>query len=501
MQPPNTTDRAVFEFGDFVLDPGQRRLLHRATGDPVVLTAKVLDTLLYLVEHRGQTLSKDRLLSAIWPGVVVEENSLTQAISTLRHTLGESRGENRYIATVPRQGYRFVADVIQPSPVSPRPTAPGPTTTPRATPRSRLPFWLGTALAFALLAGVTAVWLRSAPAQNPLSSVRGGTQDTDTYLLYASGRYALARSDEPSLSLAIDYFGKAIARDEKFALAHAGIADAYLIMGVFGMRAPVETFPRARDAALRALQIEPQLAPAVAALGHIKMQYDRDWAGAEQDFLRATQLDPALPEPRMYLGVLYTMRGDVEQGLAQIRDSQKLEPLLTLSKTRTGSMLFFSRRYDEAIAELTASIALDDRPAIAHRALGRVYLQTGRPELALAEFAKAHGISPGSYADVGMALASAGRRTEARAELDRVLELSNKRYVSSVDIAALHVSLGDTDAAISALERALDQRAPTLGFLAQHPAFDPLHDDPRFIDIVKRIGIWKRPLRTRLPAR
>src|SRR3954469_11403957 len=135
MQPPNTPDRAVFEFGDFVLDRGQRRLLRRATGQPVVLTAKVFDTLLYLVEHHGQTLSKDRLLAAVWPGVVVEENSLTQAISTLRQTLGESRGENRYVATVPRQGYRFVADVIHRSPGSdPVPRTPAPTPGPAAAP-------------------------------------------------------------------------------------------------------------------------------------------------------------------------------------------------------------------------------------------------------------------------------------------------------------------------------------------------------------------------------
>jgi serine/threonine-protein kinase len=224
------------------------------------------------------------------------------------------------------------------------------------------------------------------------------------------------------------------------------------------------------------------------------LQYDRDWAGAERDFLRAIELDPTLPEPRMYHGVLLTMRGEVDRGIQELRDAQGLEPLLTLSKTRIGAMLYFSGRYAEAIEELTQSIALDDRPAVAHRALGRVYLRTGRYDLALAEFARSDGISPGSHGDLGQALALSGREAEARAELARVLELSKVRYVSGVDIAAIHASLGDADAAIAELERALTERASTLGFLAQNPAFRSLRGDPRFIDIVQRIGLWKGPL-------
>jgi DNA-binding winged helix-turn-helix (wHTH) protein/Tfp pilus assembly protein PilF len=498
MQPSSLPSRTVFEFGEFVLDAGQRRLLRLSTREPVVLTAKVLDTLLYLVEHRGETLSKDRLLGAIWPGVVVEENSLTQCISTLRQALGESRGENRYVATVPRQGYRFVAEVVEQERAAESVSSPASATAPVRDsvppPRPRRRHWIIAAVLLAALASLALVFLRPAPAPNPLSAVPGGTQDSETYLSYANGRYALARANEQSLALAIQYFEKAIERDPNFALAHAGIADAYLVMGVFGMRAPAETFPLARDAALKALQLEPRLAPALAALGHIKLQYDRDWAGAEQEFLRAIELDPTLPEPRMYEGVLLTMRGQVDQGLQQLRDAQKLEPLLTLSKTRMGSMLLFARRYEEAIAELKASIALDDRPSVAHRALGRAYLHTGRYDLALAEFAQTSGISPGSYADTAMGLAMSGRRAEALAELDRVLEMSRERYVSKVDIAAIHASLGDNDSAIAALTRALEERASTLGFLAQNPAFDTLHDDARFVEIVERIGVWKHPL-------
>lgn len=631
----DTDKRTVYEFGDFILEGGRRRLLRRGSGaprggQPLGLTAKAFDTLRYLIEHRGETVDKDTLLRVIWPGVIVEENSLTQVISALRQVLGEAPGENRYIATVPRKGYRFVAEVTEPSPLAVQGvTAPATGVISRGTKRSLRPVWMSAAVitvlvavgAYLLQRGVghdppranhtlavlpfkplllaerdeslelgmtesmiTSIGARGGVMISPLSSVRryaaheqdplavgralhveavldgslqhhgdqlrvsvrllrvadgrqlwgnqfegnfnrifgvqeqisakvaetlsgrstaagavapqtlGGTKDSTAYLLYANGRYALARSTEPSLVLAMGYFEQAIARDPQFALAHAGLADCYMVMGIFGMRSPGETFPRARDAVLKALQIEPRLAAAYATLGHIKLQYDRDWDGAEADFARAIEIDASLSEPHMYWGVLLGMRGELDRGLEELRQAQQLEPLLTLPKTRAGSLLYFAHRYDEAIAQLTESLALDDRPGIAHAALGRAYMHTGRYDFALAEFAKIRGPTPGSFGDVGQALALSGRRADALAELDRVLKLSTQRYVSAVDIASIYAALDDTDNALAWLDRALQQRASTLGFLAQNPAFDALHGNPRFAAIVDQVGLWKRPL-------
>lgn len=619
----------IYEFGDFILESGRRRLLRRGSDDPLALTGKAFDTLLYLIEHRGETLDKDTLLKVIWPGVIVEENSLTQGISMLRQVLGEAPGENRYIATVPRKGYRFVAQVTEPSRLTQDATAPLAGTIAAAPKRSLRLAWIGAAVVTVCVAvgvylfqrgvgrgtpsvihtvavlpfkplhsserdeslelGMTESVIASMGARgvlkvSPLSSVRrqgaidrdplavgralraesvldgslqhhgdqlqvsvrllrvadgrelwasqyegnisgifgiqeqisdkvaetlsgksaaagaaaaqtvGGTKDAAAYLLYAHGRYALARSTEESLGLAIGYFEQAIALDPKFALAHTGFADCYLVMGIFGMRPPAETLPRARDAVLKALQIEPRLAGAYATLGQIKLQYDRDWDGAEADFARAIALNPSLSEPHLYWGVLLGMRGELDRGLEELKQAQQLEPLLTMAKTRAGSLLYFAHRYDEAIAQLKESLALDDRPGIAHATLGRAYLHTGRYDLALAEFAKIRGPTPGSFGDVGQALALSGRRTEALAELDRVLTLSTQRYVPAGDIASIYASLGDSDNALVWLETALQQRASMLGFLAQNPAFDGLHSDPRFKAIVDRVGVWKRPL-------
>jgi DNA-binding winged helix-turn-helix (wHTH) protein/TolB-like protein/Tfp pilus assembly protein PilF len=626
----DTDKRTVYEFGDFILESGRRRLLRRQGGEPIALTAKAFDTLLHLIEHRGETLDKDTLLGAIWPGVIVEDNSLTQNISILRQALGETRAENRYIATVPRKGYRFVGEVTERTALA----GPGAPSTPigpvaAESKRSLRPVWMSAATLVALVAsgifflqrgravdsappaihtlavlpfkpllpaerdeslelGMTESMIESLGARagltiRPLSSTRryssieqnplvagralhaesvldgslqhhgdqlrvsvrllrvndgrelwvqqfdgnvtdifriqeqisarvaeilserisaadgalqtlGGTKDSAAYLLYVNGRYALARSTESSLVLGIGYFEKAIERDPQFALAHVGLADCYMILGVFGMRLPAETLPRARDAVLKALQIEPRLAGAYGTLGHIKMQYDRDWEGAEADLARAIALNSSLSEPHLYWGVLLGMRGELDRGLEELKRAEQLEPLLTIAKTRAASLLYFAHRYDEAIAQITESLALDDRPGIAHALLGRVYLHTGRYDLALAEFAQIHGPTPGSFGDVGQALALSGRRAEALAELDRVLKLSAQRYVPAGDVASIYASLGDTENALAWLDRALQQRASMLGFLAQNPAFDGLHDDPRFAALVDRVGLWKRPL-------
>jgi tetratricopeptide (TPR) repeat protein len=368
-----------------------------------------------------------------------------------------------------------------------------------AMPQSRRWPWIGAALLLVFVAGALLLLPRRSPPPRAVSSAQlaaalGGTRDGAAYLLYNQGRYALSRSNEPSLQLAIDYFEKAIARDPRFALAHSRMAEAYATLGIWGLRAPMETFPRARDSVVKALRLEPRLATAYATSGQIKMQFDRDWEGAESDLTRAIELDPTLPEAHLTRGVLYSMHGELDQGLAEIRRAQALEPLLTLAKTRTGAMLYFARRFPEAEQQLKESLALDDNFAIAHRSLGRVYLHTGRYELALAEFARAPAVSPGSYADVANVYALSGERAKAQAELARILKLSSERYVSALDIAAIYASLDDADNAITWLEKALENRASTLGFVAQNPIFDSLHRDPRFIAIVERIGIWKKPL-------
>lgn len=621
---------ARYEFGDFALDVAQQRLSRRDTGEPIPLTGKVFETLVYLVERAEQTLDRDLLLGAIWPGVVVEENSLSQNISTLRQALGEVRGENRYILTIPRKGYRFVAKVRQvddmvAATIPDTPAAPLPARTPWR--RNRIA-WIGASVLVVAIAAISLALVSArapqtvpvsghtlailpfkplVPAERneslelgmtesliaslgqqgaraiaPLSSVRryaaldqdalvagrelgvesvldgtlqrrgdrlrvsarlvrvadgqqlwaesfdqpfttlfevqdaiaakvaralplrgteesaprGApyTRDPEAFALYASGRLAWTRQTEPSLLQAIGFYQQAIARDPNYALAYSGLADSYAVLGVFGMRAPNEVFPQARLAVQKALAIDPDLAAAHAALGHIMVQYDRDWDGAAREYARAKQLDPSIALTYHRRSILYALQGDTERALAESARARELEPLWLGPRAFTGHIYYYAGRYDEAIRILEQVLALDDRVNSARGFLIRSLIAKGDYARALDEIDKHPLQAQGSNAFRAQALALAGQRAAVRAELDRVLALSKERYVAAYDIAMIYVVLGDKENAFQWLERAIEDRSTPIGFLARDPALSSLHDDPRFAVLVKRLGIYGRTL-------
>ncbi len=628
------------EFAGFVIDVRRRLLLRRENGEVVALNAKAFDTLLYLAQHPGEVLSKDALLDAVWPGVVVEENSLAQNISALRQALGEAHGENRFVATVPRRGYQFVAAVVargEPAAV-PRveagqaPVASAGAAPPRDSPRHGRVWVLG----FVIVAlGVGAWWAwwpsdgerpaatpsvtvqalavlpfkplvlterdeslelgmtdsliaklseldghvvrplssvrrYAAPDQDPLAAARtldaqvvldgslqhsngrlrvsarlldvkdgrqiwagsfdeefttifevqdaitkrvsealrvpltdgvprraalGSTQNSAAYLAYANGRLAWSRLTEPSLKQAIVEFEKALALDSRYALAHVGVADSYATLGVFGVLAPHEAFPRARQAAQRALEIEPDLAAAHATLGHIIVQYELDWQAGMAKYERAIALDPSYARTYHWRGLSYAMHGATELALKDFERARQLEPLWLAPRAATGNVLFHARRYPEAIATLTEALEFDDRADNARTFRARAYLHSGQRELALKEFMilRERGArAPASFGDVGQALAMLGRLDEARTELERLLKLEKQRYVPGLDIASVYAGLGERELVLQWLERAFLDRSTNLGIIAQNPTFDAFHDDPRFIDLVKKIDAKKR---------
>lgn len=615
--------RARYEFGDFALDVGQQRLLRRDTGEAIPLTAKAFDTLVYLVEHAGESLDKDTLLQAIWRGVIVEENSLTQNISTLRHVLGEAHDENRYIATIPRKGYRFVAKVTRDD--EPAMSAPAA----KAVSAPRRIGWSLAAVA-ALIVAIAAIALyfiptglrQPAPAAgqtlailpfkpllpaerneslelgmaeslisslgqhspqaiSPLSSVRrfatldkdpiavgrelgvdtvldgslqrsgdrlrvsvrllrvadgrqlwaqnfdqpfttifevqdaiaarvaqslsvrwtgGGsrgapyTQDPEAYALYASGRLAWIRQTEASLLRAISFFEQAIARDPNYALAYSGLADSYAVLGVFGVRAPRDVFPSARRAVDKALSIDPDLAAAHSALGHIKLMYEHDLDGAAKEYARALQLDSSLALTYHRRGLMYAMQGDIDRAVAESEHAQQLEPLWLGPRTAAANHLYYAKRYDESIRLVEQVLALDERADAARGLLIRNLIAKGDYDRAIAEYDRRPMQVPGSNAFRAQALALSGRREEALVELNSILKLSKDRYVPAYDIALIHASLADTENTFLWLERAMEDRSTLMVFLAQDPMFSALHADPRFASLVQRIGIYRREL-------
>ncbi len=624
------------ELPGFIVDVRRRRLLRRG-GEAIALNAKAFDTLLYLAQRPGEVLDKDTLLAAVWPGLVVEENSLAQNISALRQALGETHGENRYIATVPRRGYRFVAEVQARNEL---PAVTDPTAARTGTSRHDLarPWWAGArwkavmVLAAALLFGAAWFWRAGSqdkfaapgggapalavlpfkplvPAERdeslelgmtesliarlgeldghvvrPLSSVRrfagpeqdalaaaraldaqvvldgflqhndgrlrvttrlldvkdgrqiwagsfdenfttifemqdtitrrvsealraplsdraagrserGSTRSSAAYLAHANGKLAWSRLTGQSLNQAIGEFERALVLDPSYALAYVGIADSYATLGVFGVLAPHDAYPRARRAAQQALAIEPELAAAHATLGHIAVQHDLDWLAGMEEYDRAIALDPGYARTYHWRGISNAMHGATARALADFERARQLEPLWIAPRAATGNALFYARRYAEAIAELTDTLEFDERADNARTYRARAYLHSGQRELALSEFLQLRGRearTPGSFGDVGQALALLGRPDEARAELARLMDLAKNRYVPPLDIATVHAALGDHDHAFQWLERAVADRSTNIAFLEFDPSFDTLRDDTRFAALVERIGQRKR---------
>jgi len=320
------------------------------------------------------------------------------------------------------------------------------------------------------------------------------TRDPEAFALYASGRLAWTRQTEPSLLQAIGFFQQAIARDPNYALAYSGLADSYAVLGVFGMRAPNDVFPQARAAGEKALAIDPDLAAAHTALGHIMVQYDRDWEGAAREYARAKQLDPTIALTYHRRSILYALQGETDRALAESAHARELEPLWLAPRAFAGHIYYYAGRFDEAIRILDQVLALDDRVNSARGFLIRSLIAKGDYGRALDEIDKHPLQAQGSNAFRAQALALSGQREAVRAELDRVLALSKERYVAAYDIAMIYVVLGDKESAFQWLERAVEDRSTPISFLAQDPALAPLHGDPRFDAFVQRLGIYGRTL-------
>lgn len=321
------------------------------------------------------------------------------------------------------------------------------------------------------------------------STSRRYTEDAEAYQLYVSGRFYRQRGNEAGLREGLELFQRAVARDPNFALAYVGIADAHAILGVFGIVAPHDTFPQAREAVDKALELAPQLGEAHASLGHIKMQYEHDWPGAEQAFQRAIALNPNYSPAHQMFGIYLSLTGRFDEGLEEMRTAQALEPSAPLYGALVGMLLNYQRRYDEAIDHLKKTIEMDPVLATAHTYLAVSYLRRHEYELALAHLRKSSSLTPGSEAYLGQVYALSGRHSEAEAELERLIVESGSRYVSAYDISTVYAALGETDETFAWLERAFEERSQLIGWVLWDPVFDSIRQDPRYLDVVQRLGI------------
>lgn len=629
----------VFEFGGFHLEAA-KRLLKRGDGTIVPLTPKVFDTLLFLVENGGRVVEKEELMSTIWPDTVVEENNLSQNISILRRLLGENRGENRFISTIPGRGFKFVADVRMIDDNE----AFEPSTAPESLPAdlgawdmpsresidadkikssgqpSLLPVLAG--IAFIIIAVSAFYYWRSSQVESPvksiavlpfkplvaenrdealeigmadtliarlansrdiivrpLSSVRrfGGldqdpqragadlqvgsvldgsiqrwgdkirvnvrligtadgatlwsetfdekftdifvvqdaisqkivsalvprlsneekkrlsgraTENVEAYRLYLQGRYHALKSTPPEIRQGIEFYQKAIAADPLYALAFAGMAQAYSALPITSDVKPNEAFPQAKAAAQRALEIDENLAEAHIVLGVVEFWFEWDWANSEAEMKKAIAFSPNSPDAHRFYAVLLTALGRSDEALLEMETARQLDPLSLIVNSLKGQIFFYAERDAEAINQLQKTFEIDPNFWIAHLMLARVFIRQNRFDEAIAEAKKAEQFSGGNSEAVSLgsyALAKSGRRDEAVALLEELKSRSIHRYIPAYNIALIYNGLDEREQSLVQLEKAFKDRDARMILLKVEPKWDNLRTEPRFVDLIKRM--------------
>lgn len=656
-----------YEFGPFQFDAARQTLMRE--GATTQLKGKASELLLALVERRGQVIDKDQLMKLLWPDTVVEENNLTVHMTALRKALGDTPNAQRYIATIPGRGYRFVAEVRQPPPeqeaqeiivaqrtratvtieedaedervaarsleamidsgdaiaTSPsRPMALAKLSQLRSPAMRRwaalslilialggaafyfwttkksqraairhgaktiavLPFkllgadeneeYLGIGLTDALItrlgrlrqiivrptsvvrkySGVqpdpveagralqseavlegsiqragdrvrvtvqlvnvqdgSHLWtekfdheftdlfafedslsLRLADALSlelsggeKQSLIRRGTENPQAYQLYLKGRFYSDRLTQEGFQKGFDYLNQAIKLDPNYAPAWDGLA-YYHINTVDLIASPREAFPRAREAAERALANDETLAEAHISMAIIEWQWGWRFDAAEREFKRAIELNPTLAFAHQYYGFFLSLMGRFEEALTEATRGQELDPLTPMIGAQVGQAYYYAHRFDEAIARLNEIADMDPNWWLGQVLVGRAYEQGGALDQAIAKYEQARRLDetiPEVLMDLGRAYGVSGKSKQAQATLAQLRKQAEHGYAAPFQIAMVYAGLGDKDQALASLEKAYEARSWYMTWLKVEPALDSLRDDLRFKDLLRRVG-------------
>jgi tetratricopeptide (TPR) repeat protein len=314
----------------------------------------------------------------------------------------------------------------------------------------------------------------------------------EAHEFYLRGRFLWDKRSEQGLNKSIEYFQQAIEKDPSYALAYSGLADSYNMLGFYGDLPQMESAPKAKAAAIKALEIDDQLAEPHASLAWGKFAFDWDWSGAEREFKRAIELNPSYATSHRWFANCLTQQGRHEEALAEAKRAQQLDPLSLVSSAGFASTLYHARHYDQAIEQERKILELDDLFAPAHWLLGLAFEQKAKFEEAIAEFQKATTLDayPIFYpAALAHAYGVAGQRGEARAVLAKLANLSKTRDIAWYEIAVVYAGLGEKDKTLAMLETAYKRRDSHLNGLKVDPRLDTLRSDPRFQDLLRRMGL------------
>jgi TolB-like protein/Flp pilus assembly protein TadD len=321
------------------------------------------------------------------------------------------------------------------------------------------------------------------------------TANPEAYELYLKGRFFWNKRTGADLRTAIEYFNQALGKDPGYALAYAGLADSYTLLDTYGAASPADSFPQAKAAAKKALELDATLAEAHTSLGNV-FGNDFDPEQSLKEYERATQLNPNYATAHHWLGngPLLAL-GRFDRAIAEGKRAVELDPLSLIINADLGADYFVARRYDEAIAQLRKAIEMDPRFYYAHWNLGMAWQLKGQLNQAIAEYRKAVELNDDPYALalLGQAYARAGQREEAQKILARLSEEAKSRYVHAYSFALMYLALGDKERAIDEIERAYRERAAgDVSQIKVDPMLDDLRGNPRFEALVQKVFAPKK---------
>jgi TolB-like protein/Tfp pilus assembly protein PilF len=314
----------------------------------------------------------------------------------------------------------------------------------------------------------------------------------EAYLAYLRGRLHWNKRTDEGMKKGLELFEQALDKDPSYALSHAGVAECYNMMGFWGVAAPHEVSPKAKAAASMALEIDENLAEGHAARGWAQFAYDWNWGGAEKELQRAIELNPGYATAHQWYSHLLVYQGRIEEALAEVERTLVLDPLSLIMNSNAAYIHILAHRFEEAEEKVRSAIELEANFAPSQLFLGRVYEQTGRIEEALDAFRKAVAIS-GEVArflsGLGHGYAVAGQCAEAQKVLEKLVEMARQHYVSAYDFAVVYAGLGNSESVFGWLEKAYEERSTWLALVNADSRFDPYHSNPRFQQLVARLGL------------
>jgi len=324
----------------------------------------------------------------------------------------------------------------------------------------------------------------------PIEQASLSPQGLEAYDLYLRGRYFWNKRTTEGFQRAIGYFQQAIAQNPNYAPAYAGLADSYTLLNVYSLAPQTEFMPKARAAALKALELDERLAEAHTSLALITENYDWDWQTAEKEFRRAIELNPNYATAHHWYAEYLTWLGRFDDALRESERARQLDPLSLIIAADNGAILYFSRQYDRAIEQFHTVLEMEPGFPRAHLVL-YAYVEKGMYAEAVADIEKRGepDDTPWKWSALAYVYGRSGQPVQARHALEKLEQLYRRQPMDPAAILSAYVGMGKNDQAFAWLEKAYAQHSSGLTSLKVDPGYDPLRNDPRFQDLLRRVGL------------